>query len=296
MTSLPWSPSPLALLEESWRTALAQYRDSVTVALLVAAVCVAALLTAGRAAATERAVIASIDDVGTRLIVVTDETGTAGIRADSVAQVQSSPGVTWAFGLGPASDARNVALPEGAGSAVVRPVVGSLPPELSHDLGRASADAGQVLLGRTAATALAMPVGAGALTDGSTMATVVARYHATGALAFFDGQALLAPADPSSVPVRYLYVVVDDAARAQDAAVAIAASLHADNPDQVNVAVSTGVLRLREAVQGTLGAGSRQLMAVLLGSGMLTVTVTTIGSGSARRRDVGRDRALGASR
>lgn len=296
MNALPGGPRAGALLGEGLRTARSQKRQTFTVTLLVAAVCVAALLTAGRTAATERSVIASIDSIGTRLIVVTDTTGTARIHPDSVAAVQSLPGVTWAFGLGPATDAHNVALPQGAPAVPMRAVVGQLPPAITSVTGRHAAPAGQALVGANAATALGMPQGAGAVTDGATSATVVGAVKAEGPLDFLSGQVLLTPEPSDPLDVIYMYVVVDDAAHAEAMGEAITAALHAEDPDQIDVAVSSGALRLRDTVKGTLGASSRQLMAVLLASGMLTVAIATTGGVAARRRDFGRDRALGASR
>lgn len=64
----------------------------------------------------------------------------------------------------------------------------------------------------------------------------------------------------------------------------------------MQVEASAGVLRLRDAVAGALGASSRQLMLGVLGGGLVLVSVTVLSAVQGRRRDLGRRRAVGASR
>lgn len=297
----PGRPRGRLVLRDAVLGAFAQPVATATAALVVAAVCLVVLLTTGRAAATEREVIASIDSIGARLVTVTDSGGTAGIAPSAVADVAALAGVEWAFGLGPATDARNADLPAVGTGVPMRALVGDLPPAVELLAGRGATSPGEAVAGAQALTRLRMGDAVGTATDGALRVGVVGQVSAGGALAFLDGLILYRPAtnDPATarhLPVRYLYVLVEDAATATAVADAITAVLRAQDPDGVEVSTSEGVLRLRDVVAGSLGAGSRQLMAGVLGGGLLLVTITMLGAVAGRRRDFGRRRALGASR
>lgn len=293
---LPGRPRPGALVRDGVVSALAQPVATAIAALVVAMVCLVVLLTTGRSAAAEHAVIASIESVGTRLIVVTDSTGRAGIESASVPAIEDLTGVTWAFGLGPARDARNPDVPSRITQVPVRPLVGTLPPEVRVTVGRFPAAPHEAVVGPQAAAALGLGDIVGALRDGEVRIGVVGQFAATGPLEFLNGTVLRQAEPGEQFPVRYIYVVVDDAAESPQIAQAIGAVLLADDATQVDIATSEGVIALRDVIAGTLGASSRQLMAGLLSVGLVLVTVTMLGAVAGRRRDFGRRRALGASK
>lgn len=295
-TPRPGRPRTGALLRDGLMSAVTQPVATVTAALVVAMVCLVVLLTTGRSAAAEQSVMASIDSIGTRLVTVTDSTGTAGIDASAVAQVADLSGVTWAFGLGPATDVRNEDLRTGGVGTPLRPLVGHLPDAVDVSAGRGLAAPHEALIGANTAANLHLGDTVGALTDGTSRVGVVGQLDASGPLAFLDDLVLYQPDDGADFPVRYIYVLVDDAAGAIRTADAITAILRADHPDQVDVATSGGIIQLQDVIKGTLGASARQLMAGVLGIGLVLVTVTMLGAVSGRRRDFGRRRALGASR
>lgn len=288
-------PAPAALAREGLLAARAQPVATFTAALVVAVVCVAVLLTTGRTAATENAVIASIDGVGTRLVVAADGSGKAQISARSVRAVESLGGVTWAFGLGAASEVRNTDLPTMQG-VTQRDVVGTLPPELSLITGRLAAVDGEALVGTRAAAALRLADSVGSVGTEASRVGVVGTFDALGPLDTLDDSVLVRRTDTMAGPLRVLYVLVDDATHAEQTARAVAAALVAEKPADVVVETSAGVIALRDVVAGTLGSSSRQLMAGLLGASLLLVTVTMFGAVSGRKRDFGRRRALGATR
>ncbi|MFI2753304.1 FtsX-like permease family protein [Cellulomonas sp. P22] len=297
----PGRPRPHLVLRDGLLGALAQPVATLTVALVVASVCLVVLLTTGRSAATEREVVSSLDSVGTRLVTVTDTRGTAGIEPSAVADVAALVGVEWAFGLGPATDTHNADLPVAGVGTPMRALVGDLPPTVELLTGRDATGPGEAVVGSGAFARLRMGDSVGTATDGTTRVGVVGQVHAEGALAFLDDLVLYRPmvdvaTTAQDLPVRYLYVLVEDAAAASGVADAITAVLRAQDPAGVEVSTSDGVLRLREVVAGSLGAGSRQLMAGVLGGGLVLVTTTVLGAVAGRRRDFGRRRALGASR
>ena len=293
--ALTGRPRAAALVRDGVLTARAQPVATATAALVVALVTLVTLLTTGRAAATEAEVVASIDAVGTRLVVATDTTGEAGIDPATVAAIAELSSVTWVFGLGPATDVENVAAGH-AGPAPLRALVGGLPSDVALAAGRAPATPDEVVVGSSAATALRMPDVAGALSDGARRYAAVGLVEGTGPLSFLDDGALRMAARDEDVPLRYVYVLAASATHAQDVADAVRALVVADAPSAVDVSVSSGALELRDVIAGRLGASSRQTMAGVLGVGLVLVTVTMLGAVAGRRRDFGRRRALGATR
>lgn len=288
-------PRPGALLREGILTARAQPVATVTATLVVAMVCFVVLVTTGRTAAAERAVIASIDSVGTRLVTVTDSTGSAGIAPSAVADVAGLDGIAWALGLGPAEDVDNADRPSAIGTPM-RSYVGPLPGDVTVTAGRLPRDPGEAVVSASAASALGLLDGVGAITSSGTRVAVVGQVDLAGPLATFDGSVLRLAGPDTDVPLRYLYAVVDHADQAPALARAVEAVLPVAEPSAVEVETSAGVIALRGVVAGTLGASSRQLMAGVLGAGLVLTTVTMLGAVAGRRRELGRRRALGASR
>jgi putative ABC transport system permease protein len=78
--------------------------------IIVAAVCGVILSTTGQTIQAEQAVLARIDDAGTRSIVVSDTEGRAQITPDAVTRIAGLSGVEWVIGLGPATRRRGPAL------------------------------------------------------------------------------------------------------------------------------------------------------------------------------------------
>lgn len=291
----PGHPRAGVLIRDAARSALARRAATLTTSLVVAVVCLVVLATTGRTAATEAQVLASVDSLGTRLITVTDTTGTSGIDFSAVAALERLDGVRWAFGLGPASDTLNPAIGAVSGVAVAaRPLVGTLPAELLITAGR-DPSPGQAVAGAAAARALGLADVAAPLAIGGTAIGVVGEFSGAGPLAGLGDAVLVATDDPGTT-VRYIYVLADDAADVTALAAAVEAAVPASIPSAVEVEISDGALALREVLTGALGASSRQLMAIVLATGMALVTITTTGAVAARRRDFGRQRALGATR
>lgn len=291
----PGRPRPGVLVLDAVRGAVAHPAASLTTSLVVAVVCVVVLATTGRAAATEAQVLASVDSLGTRLISVTDTTGSSRIDTSAVDVLAGLDGVAWVFGLGPASDAVNPATGRVAGTTVTgRDLVGDLPDELPVTRGRTPSP-GEAVVGAGAARALGLADVAGTVDLGTTRTGVVGQIEAGGPLAALD-DTVLRRADDADVPIRYLYLRAAADVDVDALAAAVRAAVPAGVPATVDVEVSAGALALRQVLSGTLGASSRQLMAIVLGTGLALVAITVLGGVTARRRDFGRQRALGASR
>lgn len=295
-TALSGHPRLASLVSDGVLGAVHQPVATMVAALVVAMVCLVVLLTTGRSAATEYAVISSIESVGTRLVAVTDSTGGAAIDVRTVAAVAELEGVTWVFGIGPARDAHNATIGRSDTQVPMRPYVGTLPGDMQLVAGRMPMAPHEAVVGVDAARGLGIPDSVGDLDDGSNRVGAVGTISGQGPLSFLNDSVLRVPDPAEEFPVRIVYVLVDDAAQSSEVARAIEAVLVAREPDQVAIETSEGAIALRDVVAGTLGSSGRQLMAGLLGVGLVLVLVTMLGAVAGRRRDFGRRRALGASR
>ncbi|MDX1658513.1 MAG: FtsX-like permease family protein [Nitriliruptorales bacterium] len=68
------------------------------------------------------------------------------------------------------------------------------------------------------------------------------------------------------------------------------------DPNSVVVQTSPELNHMRDAIRAGLGQSARQLLALVLLSGLILVALTVFANVTARRKDFGRRRALGASR
>ncbi|WP_264029584.1 FtsX-like permease family protein [Cellulosimicrobium sp. SH8] len=299
------SPRVLDLLRDAVEAARSQRAATTVTALLVAVVCFVVLVTTGQAAVAEQQVVARIDGTGTRLVTLVDATGTAGIRAEAVAETEELSDVAWAFGLGPANDVVNASLPREDARVPARAVVGDLPPDLVLVAGRAPLP-GEAVAGRDAARALGTDDGVGTVVPADATASgvrvddaravpVVGTFDASGPLAALDGTVLVAT-EPAGLVLSFVHVLADDASVVPRLGAALEAAPPAAAPDEVTVETAAGAVELRAVVAGDLGASARRTMALVMAVGCVVVAVTVLGAVSARRRDFGRRRALGATR
>jgi putative ABC transport system permease protein len=266
--------------------------------LVVMAVCALILATVGQTAAAEARVLGSIDDAGTRTIVVTDPTGRATMHADSVDHVLAIQGVDWALGLGPVVDVRNVDLGDAARPVPARPFHGALPSEIVVT-GRAP-NIGEALVGSGAVALLAARQSAAGIRGPGIQGPVVGHFNAAEPLAFLNRGILIASSGDSdaqsSATLRSLYVMADSIEDVDQVVRAVRAVIHADVPENLTVETPVELLELRAVVGSELAANSRRLMLLILSVGLVVIAITLVGAVSQRRRDFGRRRALGASR
>lgn len=304
---LPGSPRARDIVEEGLRGAVAQRAASVTAALVLAIVCFVVLVTTGQSAASEQRVLARVDSVGSRLVTVVDDSGTAGIHPEGVARLEQMSDVEWAIGLGPARDVLRTDVFADSSGVAARTFVGELPAPLRIVSGRAPRP-GEAVVGRVAArtlggvTASASVAPSELLTTGqlvehdARMIPVVGVFEAEVPLDPLDEVVLVAAEPHEVVPVRFLHVLARDVAVVERLAQVLTTSLEADDPTATTVDVPRGVLELRSVIAGDLGRAGRSTMLVVLLVSMAIVAVTTLGSVTARRREFGRRRALGATR
>ncbi|MFN3866188.1 MAG: FtsX-like permease family protein, partial [Demequina sp.] len=131
---------------------------------------------------------------------------------------------------------------------------------------------------------------------GADPVAVVGVFEATGPLAHLADTVLISTVPEDVEALRYMYLMANDITVVDRLEHTLALSVPALNPNALTVETPQGAIALRDVIAGRLGAASRQLMAVVMGVGAVIIAVTMVSATSARRRDFGRRRALGASR
>lgn len=189
---------PLRLLwgltREGARIARSQPVASLVTMLMAAATCLAVLATTGQTAATEHEVLAGLDSVGSRIIVITDDEGRARIDPASVDAIGALDTVESVVGFGPVRDLR-VAVP-GLGAvgapAGARELYGDLPAQLVVTRGRWQP--GAALVGPRARKTYGLREPSGTLQDADGLDhAVTGAFRARGHLAFLNGGVVVRP-------------------------------------------------------------------------------------------------------
>ena len=301
------SPRATDLLHDALHGAVAQRSASLTAALILAIVCFVILVTTGQSAASEAGIISRIDSVGTRLLVFSDDKGEAQIHSEGIADVTALSDVTWAFGLGAATDVSNTAIYATATGVAARQIVGDLPEPIRLITGRLP-QPGEAIAGINASETLNLQGGVGTVSPSELLPTgqpgphasrqipVVGCFTAQAPLDSLARTVLIATEPDPELSVRYVYALATNVAVIDRLGDVLRTSLPAADPGKVTVEVPTGAAELRQVIAGDLGRSSRQTMLVVLGVGIAIIAVTTLGAVTARRREFGRRRALGATR
>jgi len=127
-------------------------------------------------------------------------------------------------------------------------------------------------------------------------AGVVGVVSLTGALSAFSETVLVQADAAEAGSLRFIYAVANHATDVAEITELIAATIRVEQSRQIAIETSEGIIALQNMISGQLGASARQLTAIILSVGIAVVGVTMLGMVSAKRRDFGRRRALGASR
>lgn len=262
--------------------------------LLVGGMSATVLLTSGRTAAAERSILASIDDVGSRAIVVRAEPQ-AGLDAGVVERLQGIQAVQWVGGFGPARDARN-----GTTGSDVSVAVRSLTATSVEPLGLTGALEDRCYASPEALAQLGLPDAAGYLaTDAGEVCDVAGRLTVPQYLAVLEPLIVHVPRSQArGEPGSIALIVVLAERPEQVAAIArvIGDMAGPEDPAALSVTASSDIARLRALVQGELGGFGRGLTLTLMGTLAVLVGALLFGLVMIRRKDFGRRRALGASR
>lgn len=278
---------------EAWRMSRSQPMLSAFVAAVVAVAVLAVVLTTGRSVRSERDILNRIDDAGTRSIIVRDGGAEPQIDPDAADRIRHLAGVDWVLALGPAVDVVPIAA-RGIPPAAAYPFHEPLPVAVAIQA-TDHPSAGQALVGGGSREALRLSAAAGGLVSraGAEFA-VVGSFTAEPPLEHLES-VVLVPAEPGT-RLRTIHVIVERPEDVRRVVAGIPALLGARDPGAVRIETSQALADVRAAVRGELSRFGRDLVVLVLAVGLLVVGLTLYADVTARRRDFGRRRALGASR
>lgn len=279
---------------------------SIASVLMVAGMVLAVLLTAGRTVGAQQGVIATLDDAGTRSIVVRAQQD-AGLDASVLARLQGVSSIAWSGGFGAASDVVNAEV-VGGEKVPLRPSFGI---ELSS-IGVQGSGLPGVAYGSDAALhELGLESAAGAVVgaDGAEYA-IGGRIDVPDHLEFLE-PLLILPSDRDIVltseagssaqmirgePLAILVVVAEEASSVSTLTETVRGLLDVDDPGSITVATSEQLAELRGLIDAQLSGAGQALVLAIFGLTAVLVAATLYALVMMRRRDFGRRRALGASR
>lgn len=297
------SPAPRRLkfrylLKESWRNALANPVASVVTVLLIAGLCIAVLLTSGRAAGAQQAVLGTLDEAGTRTILVT--TDRAGIiPADIVQKLKNVNGIDWALALGPAEDVTNAAIPGGTRQSLSHGWATNWSAFGLH-LAPTSPEAGIASGGVLAQLGLADNLGLVETASGEKYSIAgPAELPREGSTALPDiliPHNVTAEASDDSEVIQSLVIVAKNTTDVQPVAELLTSLFEPSDASSVHIQTSQRLVDLRVVVDDQLVVFGRLLTMGILAIASTLVGIVTFGLILLRRKEFGRRRALGASR
>ena len=289
MTSTPglWRK----VLREALATVLSQRVASLLTFVLVGGMSATVLLTAGRTAAAERAILSSIDDAGSRAVVVRAEPN-AGLDMSVVGRLSRIEQVEWVGAFGAARDATN-----GSTGGDVSAAVRTLHATNLATLGIDHPAQGECYASPKALSLLGMPDTSGYLvSDGTPVCGVSGRLVTPAFLAAFEPLVVAPLAPESDDQVAVVVVLARHPEQVASVTAATTAMIAPLDPAAVSITASPDIARLRALVQGQLGGFGRSLTLTLMAVLAALVGALLFGLVMIRRKDYGRRRALGATR
>lgn len=280
-------------LPEAYRNALAHPGTTIVLALVSAAMVMTTMLTAGRSAAAERDVMASVEAAKPRLIRVTVTEPSLGIRKSGLDTLDQMSGVEWILALGPARDTRSAATGVRANVAA-RDLLTDLPDEVTITHGRLPGP-GEAVLGAAPQQRLQLLQPAGAIDNGTTTIAIVGAFTSTGAIDDLE-RLILTQQPPGTTSYSTLVYVLAKQATDVPPVIDQIRALSGVEPDLLTIDTSPELIELQQVLSGQLGALARQMALGAMLVGLVLVALTMTLALNTRRRDYGRRRALGATR
>lgn len=263
--------------------------------LIVFAGTTAVFATTGQAVAGQQRTLERINSPQGRLITITDAAGSAGLSPRSVATVGSLTGVDWVFGVSAAVDMTNANVPDGE-RVPARLVYGELPPAIVLDRDQSLAP-GNAVAGPGLTQTLGLGDGVGAVSSRTRDATVVGGFTATSPLGALNRNLLIAaPVDSNDGRLITLWVSVSDVTLLAAVADAAARSLVAENIGALEITMASELAQLGEDVTRELAQTARLTVTGLLAAVVILIGALQYGRVAGIVRDIGRRRALGATR
>lgn len=284
---------PFELLREALASASAHRVPTLMIAALAAAMCLTTLLTVGRTAHAQQEVQAALDAAGSRALQVTDTNATL-LDAAVVDAITSLSSVERTVARSSPVDA--VAASTGAGGAKITTwgTYGDLRGAVTLTAGRWPV-AGEAIVSAAGARTLALDAPTGALTSpGGTEYPIVGIFTARAPFEDFSTGALHVLATANRL--RTIDVVTMSAAESASTQAAVLSIIAAPDPSVLKVISPATLADIQQKVTGSISAFGAGLLLLVLGAGAVLTTLVVLADTLVRRADLGRRRALGASR
>lgn len=288
---------PGALLREAVATAWAAKIPTALVCALVAIMCAATLATVGRTAAAQDQVLERLDSAGARLLVITD-TGTELLGAAVIDQTRALSVVERAIGARSPVDVTNGVVGAGGARAPAWMIVGDPSDAVTLTQGRWPRP-GEALISAHAQHTLGMDHPVGVVDVAST--TNPASHNVVGAftpLTPFEDYAtgVLIAAPPVVSAVDSLHVITTGADVSEIAQRVVLGLIDPPRLDDLTVHSPLTLAQVQDEITGDLTTFGRALLLGVLGAGAILIAVIVLADVLLRRSDLGRRRALGATR
>ena len=282
----------LAIAREALASALSQRSTSGATIGVIAAMCIAVILTAGSVAGSEQRVLASLDAAGTRSIVVRAQSD-AGLTTDVLSRIQRLSAVEWVGAFGPSFDVVNRSIPGGKSIGLRAAYSRDFSP---LHLGNQGSPGARTYLSRSAATTLGMPSGIGGLaTDWGGGYAATGLISVPAYLGFLQPLAVTPAAPTGHKTVAVLVVLAKHASDVAALTPVVESELGISDPSKVTISTSSQLATLRGAIQTQLGASGWGLVVTIVVVTGGLICAILFGVVLLRRKDFGRRRALGAS-
>lgn len=282
------------LVRETAVAAWALKVSSTAIALVAAIVCLASLLTVGRAAAADSQLATRLEEAGSRSFTVVDVQNMKFLNSDVVAAINGLSVVERAYGFSVAQDVVNTAIGPGGEQAPARIIIGDLNEVVRLTEGRWP-NPGEAIVTAEAQSTLGLlePFGSVTFLGSKVQVPVVGRFEATVSL---DGvSSVLIRGNPAE-PVQVMQAVVDDHGHVEAAMRHARSIIAAANPNLVRIETPVSIAELAESVSGDLAGYSTSILYGVLGIGAIICVLVVFSDALSRRSDLGRRMALGASR
>lgn len=281
------------LILEAIAAVKAQRVSSFLVAMLAGVMCLATILTVGRAVSAEREVAARLDEAGSRVLVVRD-TKQSGLIPPSVVQATSALSVVErAAGLTIPIDVTNGIVGVGGAKVAAWRVVGSARSAATLTGGRWPKP-GEALASETAKAKLGLADGVGWVQSGFDQFPVVGTFAVRTPFSEI-GDGLIIAAEGNETAAA-LYVVATRANEAGTAQNLVTLLIKPTNASDVSIESPVSLAEIQRQVEADFGNFSRNILYGVLGAGALLIAIVVLADVLIRRKDLGRRRALGATR
>ncbi|WP_131103447.1 ABC transporter permease [Ornithinimicrobium sufpigmenti] len=288
---------PLLLVREALATAWATKVPTVLVLLLVATMCAATIATVGRTAAAEQQLQARLDSAGSRVLVVADARGEGLLSPTVIDQATGLSTAERAVGTLIPIDVVNGVIGQGGTRVPAWGVHGDLSTVATLTGGRWPGP-GEAIVTQTAMDRLGMDYPVGWVAQAST--TVVDDWSVVGSFTprepFGDYATGVLYAAPEGRDLDALHVVLTTADAAEVTQSQVLRLIDPPAPDALTITSPVSLAQLQDQVTGDLALFGRTLLLGVLGAGALLVAIVTLADVLVRRADLGRRRALGATR